>query len=164
MEAAPRPDAILRDPGLSPEQWEYAIAKLRQITASGSCAADQDRVSPSEAEGHRSGPPTPRDDPDAVAGNLSDPKLGIPSVDLREEQAFLDAGREKHKLPKMKVEAKNAIWARGKIIGVQWRGVAYTAHTGKKTWIMTHYRKDYPDSSLLFIAGQRRRVLAAPIW
>jgi len=64
----------------------------------------------------------------------------------------------------MKIEAKNAIWSRGKIIGVIWRGMCATAHAGKRRFILTHYRKDYPASSLLYIKGQRRRVLPQPIW
>lgn len=164
MEDAPLPDAILHDSRLTAEQWEIAIAKLRQITASGSCAAHPAGLPEGEAKNdrNRSSPAGDGDDDDPDPQH--DPRLGIPSVDLRDEQAFLDAKRESLKLPKMKIEAKHAIWARGKIIGCTWRGYAFTAHVGKRAFVLTHYRHDYPESSLLYITGQRRRVIQAQIW
>lgn len=180
METPPPPDALLRCPALTAEQWEYAIEQLKLHAESQTGGKEHSiRKLPSvagEGEARPPGCPVPATPPSSTAAAMrcgdddddddpvSDTRLGIPSVDLREEQQWLDQKQESLKLPKMKIEAKNAIWSRGQIIGVIWRGTCSTQHAGKRRFILTHYRKDYPGSSLLFIKGQRRRVLSAPIW
>jgi len=180
METPPPPDALLRCPALTAEQWEYAIEQLKLHAESQTgCKEHVVRKLPSvarEDEARPPGCPVPATPPSSTAASVrsgdddddddpvGDSRLGIPSVDLRDEQMWLDTKQMTFKLPKMNIEAKNAIWSRGKIIGVIWRGWCATAHAGKRRWILTHYRKDYPGSSLLYIKGQRRRVLTEPIF
>lgn len=181
----PKAPGLHRNNALSEPEWQELLTKLRAegfyplsgwVVPNGKPTAVR-FPTPGEAENPSTGlPATPPAssssaaainsvDADADEDDPLDPRLGIPSIDLRDEQMWLDHKGPALKLPShMVIEAKNAIWEKRRIIGVIWRGTCSTAHSGKRRWILTHYRKDYPDSCLLYIKGQRRRVIQERIW
>lgn len=181
----PKAPGLHRNNALDEAGWQDLLRRLRAegLFPLQTCfvrhgaAATGSVTTPGEAENPSTGlPATPPAssssaaainsvDADADEDDPLDPRLGIPSIDLRDEQMWLDHKGPALKLPShMVIEAKNAIWEKRRIIGVIWRGTCSTAHSGKRRWILTHYRKDYPDSCLLYIKGQRRRVIQEQIW